>query len=240
MSTFIDEADGTASLDVALETASHYKLRPDMARHVVREVEGGGGGAARGTASGLGLSKNEIDRMASAFEHDDLRKATASSRNMRLRVAECARKFPNQRLGRKHSERQSSCEIATGIKKPPQHHAKFQATAAQPVAGFQANGWRHRSANAGTRRMSESCATIYLAYLSYKIEDDLKGCSTAQNIDADGAEDCLPLDLQHFVPILNGIFLRTVNKGFECRSLDAAARVRSRATASSWARPQSR
>jgi serine/threonine-protein kinase HipA len=76
LSTFIDEADGTASLDVALETASHYKLRPDMARNIIREV-----GAAvkgwRGTASGLGLSKNEIDRMASAFEHDDLRKATA-------------------------------------------------------------------------------------------------------------------------------------------------------------------
>ncbi len=76
LSTFIDEADGTASLDVALETASHYKLRPDMARNIIREV----GAAVKGwreTASRLDLSKNEIDRMASAFEHEDLRKATA-------------------------------------------------------------------------------------------------------------------------------------------------------------------
>ena len=38
LTTAIDEVDGTASLDLALETAAHYKLTPDQARAVAREV----------------------------------------------------------------------------------------------------------------------------------------------------------------------------------------------------------
>jgi serine/threonine-protein kinase HipA len=47
-----------------------------MARRIMREV-----GAAvarwREAAGALGLSKNSIERMASAFEHEDLRQATS-------------------------------------------------------------------------------------------------------------------------------------------------------------------
>jgi serine/threonine-protein kinase HipA len=76
LTTAIDEEDGTASLDLALATAAHYKLKPEMARRIMREV-----GAAvarwREAAGALGLSKNSIERMASAFEHEDLRQATS-------------------------------------------------------------------------------------------------------------------------------------------------------------------
>lgn len=77
LTTAIDEEDGTASLDLALATAAHYKLKPEMARRIMREV-----GAAvtgwREAAGALCLSKNSIERMASAFEHEDLRQATNS------------------------------------------------------------------------------------------------------------------------------------------------------------------
>jgi serine/threonine-protein kinase HipA len=50
-------------------------LKPSQARTIMREV-----GAAvsnwRQTASNQGLSKTEIERMASAFEHADLQAAT--------------------------------------------------------------------------------------------------------------------------------------------------------------------
>ena len=76
LTTAIDEEDGTASLEVALETASHYKLKTNTARTIIREV-----GAAvvtwRDEAAALSISKNAIERMASAFEHDDLKHATA-------------------------------------------------------------------------------------------------------------------------------------------------------------------
>lgn len=78
LTTAIDEDDGTASLDLALATAAHYKVKPDRARAIVREV-----GVAvfrwRETASSLGLSASEIERMSSAFEHEDLTRATSKS-----------------------------------------------------------------------------------------------------------------------------------------------------------------
>ncbi len=77
LTTAIDEGDGTASLDLALATAAHYKLKPEMARRIMREV-GAAVAGWREAAGALGLSKNSIERMASAFEHEDLRKATNS------------------------------------------------------------------------------------------------------------------------------------------------------------------
>jgi serine/threonine-protein kinase HipA len=74
LTTAIDEADGTASLDVALETAAHYKLAPAQARGIVHEV-GTAVAQWRATAKSIGLSAAEIDRMSSAFEHDDLKRA---------------------------------------------------------------------------------------------------------------------------------------------------------------------
>jgi serine/threonine-protein kinase HipA len=78
LTTTIDEADGTASLDLAYQVAEHFGLKPDKARTIAREV-----GAAvnnwRTPAKALGLSTGEIDRMASAFEHGELKKALSSA-----------------------------------------------------------------------------------------------------------------------------------------------------------------
>jgi serine/threonine-protein kinase HipA len=75
LTTAIDEDDGTASLELALATAAHYKLKAAEAKAIIREV-----GAAvarwRETASNLGLSHRDIARIASAFEHEDLKQAT--------------------------------------------------------------------------------------------------------------------------------------------------------------------
>lgn len=70
LTTAIDEVDGTASLDLAFEVAPHFGVKPAKAKNIVREVR-----AAvarwRETAAGFGLSGAEIERMASAFEHED-------------------------------------------------------------------------------------------------------------------------------------------------------------------------
>ena len=74
LTTAIDEADGTASLDLAYAVATHFGVKPEKARTIASEV-----GAAvkdwRQVAKTLGLTASEIDRMASAFEHKELKKA---------------------------------------------------------------------------------------------------------------------------------------------------------------------
>ena len=75
LTTAIDEVDGTASLELAFEVAPHFGLKPDKAKTIVREV----GAAVQGwrkVASATGLSASEIERMASAFEHEELKAAT--------------------------------------------------------------------------------------------------------------------------------------------------------------------
>lgn len=78
LSTAINEDDGTASLDLALDTAGYFELKDSEAKAIIRDV-----GAAvskwRETATGFGLQKKEIERMASAFEHADLERATRKS-----------------------------------------------------------------------------------------------------------------------------------------------------------------
>ncbi len=76
LTTTIDYDDGTASLDLALSVAEHFRLAEEEARAIAREV-GKAVSGWREAASTLGASKTEVDRMASAFEHDDLRAATS-------------------------------------------------------------------------------------------------------------------------------------------------------------------
>jgi len=76
LTTTVDEVDGTASLDLAYEVAAHFGVKPDKAKSIVREV-GQALAHWRETAVATGLTSKEIDRMASAFEHDDFGKATA-------------------------------------------------------------------------------------------------------------------------------------------------------------------
>lgn len=71
LTTAIDEADSTASLDLAYDVAQHFGLKPDKAKTIACEV-GAAVAGWREAAKAIGLTNKEIDRMASAFEHDDL------------------------------------------------------------------------------------------------------------------------------------------------------------------------
>jgi len=72
--TFITEDDSTASLSLAMEVAGYFGLDVSNAKTVAGEVARSVA-TWRRQASHAGLSRIEIDRMASAFEHDDLKKA---------------------------------------------------------------------------------------------------------------------------------------------------------------------
>jgi len=75
LSMAIDDADNTASLDLAFTVAGHFGLKRPAANAIAAEV-GRAVARWRDIAASLGLSAGEIDRMASAFEHDDLKIAT--------------------------------------------------------------------------------------------------------------------------------------------------------------------
>lgn len=76
LSTAIDLDDPTASLETALSVIKEFRLSKDDANNIVRDVA-----AAvqnwRDVARRLGLNAREIETMASAFEHEDARKAGA-------------------------------------------------------------------------------------------------------------------------------------------------------------------
>jgi serine/threonine-protein kinase HipA len=74
LSTAIDPADNRASIDLAFAAAEYFGLNKRQAKTIAAEV-----GAAvthwREEAKNVDIAKSEIDRMATAFEHDDLKKA---------------------------------------------------------------------------------------------------------------------------------------------------------------------
>jgi len=76
LSTAITMDDATASLSLALEVAGHFGLSRKQARQIAAEA-----GAAvsrwRGEALRLGIAAKAIERMESAFEHEDLAQAVA-------------------------------------------------------------------------------------------------------------------------------------------------------------------
>src|SRR5271170_5363078 len=74
LSTAINEDDNTASLALALNVAKYFDLDSAQAREIAGQV-GKAVSKWRDEAARYGLRKAEIDRMASAFEHDDLRLA---------------------------------------------------------------------------------------------------------------------------------------------------------------------
>lgn len=65
-----------------MEVASYFELAPAKAREIAAAV-GMAVSAWRKVAAKLGLTTGEVDRMASAFEHDDLAAATHASRRRR-------------------------------------------------------------------------------------------------------------------------------------------------------------
>jgi serine/threonine-protein kinase HipA len=74
LSTAINEDDTTASLSIAMEVAGYFELEPAKARDIAAQV-GKPVSKWRIAAAAHGISKQEIDRMASAFEHGDLKEA---------------------------------------------------------------------------------------------------------------------------------------------------------------------
>ena len=74
LSTEIDIGDATASLAVAMNVADYFGLTKEDTKHIISEV-GNAVKKWREEASRLGLSKAEINRMESAFEHEDLKYA---------------------------------------------------------------------------------------------------------------------------------------------------------------------
>lgn len=76
LSIAIDEHDRTASVDIALGVAKQFGLKTDEAKAIARDVAAAVG-TWRNVADAQGMSASEINRMASAFEHDDLNKLLA-------------------------------------------------------------------------------------------------------------------------------------------------------------------
>ena len=74
LSTAITLDDGTAALELALQVAEYFELRAEEARAIAREA-GKAVSTWRSEAADLDLSVAEIDRMSSAFEHEDLNAA---------------------------------------------------------------------------------------------------------------------------------------------------------------------
>ena len=75
LTTAINEDDGTASLELALSVAEYFELEKDKAKAIAAQV-GKAVSTWRDVAAKHGIGKTEIDRMGSAFEHDDLKQAT--------------------------------------------------------------------------------------------------------------------------------------------------------------------
>jgi serine/threonine-protein kinase HipA len=71
LATAIDLDDSTASLDLAMSVAGYFDLEDAEARQIARAV-GQTVSGWRDEAKRIGLASVQIDRMASAFEHDDL------------------------------------------------------------------------------------------------------------------------------------------------------------------------
>lgn len=78
LTTAIDLDNGTASLKLALQVASYFELGESEA-HKIAGQTGQAVATWRHQAAKLGITAAEIDRMASAFEHEDLRAALALS-----------------------------------------------------------------------------------------------------------------------------------------------------------------
>lgn len=76
LATAINEDDSTASLALAMEVAGYFELDDGKAREIAAQV-GKATSKWRAEAARHGLGKDEIDRMVSAFEHEDSKWAGA-------------------------------------------------------------------------------------------------------------------------------------------------------------------
>jgi serine/threonine-protein kinase HipA len=73
LTTNIDMDDGTASIELVLSVAEYFGLSSNRAREVIAEVAKAAGTWQR-EAVGLGIARTEIEKMSSAFDHEDFKK----------------------------------------------------------------------------------------------------------------------------------------------------------------------
>lgn len=71
LSTFISPTDASCSIPLALEQAPYFNLKKGEAKQIINEVALAVS-AWRSVAAQTGQTKSQIERMASAFEHEDL------------------------------------------------------------------------------------------------------------------------------------------------------------------------
>jgi serine/threonine-protein kinase HipA len=76
LTTNIDLCEGTCSLDLLEQASEYFALTLAQARAVIKDVATVTA-TLRETARAVGARPAEINRMASAFEHDDLKRALA-------------------------------------------------------------------------------------------------------------------------------------------------------------------
>jgi serine/threonine-protein kinase HipA len=76
LTTNIDLDEGTCSLDLLVAASGFFGLTLPQARAIIKEVASVTA-TWRETAKAVGTRSAEITRMASAFEHDDLKRALA-------------------------------------------------------------------------------------------------------------------------------------------------------------------
>lgn len=74
LSTSIDLIDPTASLELAIGVAQYFDLDNLSTKKIVKEVCSSTS-TWREEAAKLKIKKTEIDRMSTAFEHEDMQKA---------------------------------------------------------------------------------------------------------------------------------------------------------------------
>lgn len=77
LTTTINEDDGTASLALAMDVARYFELDVAKASEISKQV-GKAVSKWRAEAARHGVTKSETDRMASAFQHGDLKEALSS------------------------------------------------------------------------------------------------------------------------------------------------------------------
>jgi serine/threonine-protein kinase HipA len=70
LSLAIDLIDHSASLNLAIDVAHYYDLTPSQAKKIIKEI-GSATALWRQEAAKFKIKKSEVDRMASAFEHED-------------------------------------------------------------------------------------------------------------------------------------------------------------------------
>ena len=78
LTTAIDFEDSSASLDLAMSVVGYFELDKDNANTIAAEF-GNAVTTWRKEVAILGLTRFQIDRMSSAFDHEDLRAALSYS-----------------------------------------------------------------------------------------------------------------------------------------------------------------